>query len=138
MPTDAKTAAEQFMDALHHLEETNETDKIVSQFADEPELLAIVSKRTHTGREGAEAFWREYMKPFTKIHSEFTHVAADGRLAVLEWRGVGKLKATGGGQERDIGYEGCSLLEFDGGGRVKRFRTYYDSAAFLTVEPETK
>ena len=133
MPTDAKQSAKKFMDALHTLEKTGDSGEIVSQFAEGAVLLSIVQGRTHEGRDGAKAFWGEYLKPFDTIHSEFTHHATDGSLAILEWRGTGKLKAG-----RDIGYEGCSLLEFDDSGKVARFRTYYDSAAFVTVEPEKK
>ena len=131
MPADAESAAKKFMDALHTLEKTGDSGEIVAQFAEGATLLSIVQGRTHEGIDGAKAFWAEYLKPFDTIHSEFTHHATDGNLAILEWRGVGKLKAG-----RDIGYEGCSLLEFDDAGKVKRFRTYYDSAAFVTVEPE--
>ena len=133
MSADAESAAKKFMDALHTLEKTGDAAEIVAQFADDATLLSIVQGRTHEGVDGAEAFWAEYLKPFDTIHSEFTHHAAEGNLAVLEWRGTGKLKAG-----RDVGYEGVSLLEMTDDGKVKRFRTYYDSAAFVTVEPEKK
>ena len=51
-------------------------------------------------------------------------IAGDGGAA-LEWESEGALP-TGA----PIRYRGVSLLEF-AGDRVKRFRTYYDSAAFV-------
>lgn len=44
----------------------------------------------------------------------------------MEWEASGQLK---GGH--DIAYRGVSLLDVDGE-QVKAFRTYYDSAAFVT------
>ena len=49
---------------------------------------------------------------------------ADGS-ATLEWKSDGTLP-----DGKPISYRGVSLIDFDGD-RVKRFRTYYDSAAFL-------
>lgn len=134
MPNDANTAAEQFTKALHQLEETGDIKALQACFADDAELHALVSGRDHKGGDGVEEFWKEYLTPFETIHSDFTRVTADGKLAVLEWVGKGTLKDKNG-QRRDIEYPGCSILEFaDDGGKVKRFRTFYDSAAFVTVE----
>jgi ketosteroid isomerase-like protein len=44
---------------------------------------------------------------------------------VLEWISKGALSTS-----EDIRYQGVSILEMDGE-RIHRFRTYYDSAAFL-------
>ena len=137
MAANIQKAAETFMDALHKLEADGDAAAIVDAFADDAVLMALVSHRTHTGRDGVEAFWREYLKPFEDIHSEFTHVATAGDQAILEWTGRGRLAATDG-NARDFEYEGCSLLEFNEAGKVKRFRTFYDSAAFVHVEAGAK
>ena len=71
-----------------------------------------------------------YLGNFDQIHSEFTaHREADG-LGVMEWIATGRLK---GG--RDLKYRGVSLITLDGD-RVKVFRTYYDSAAFVAPVAE--
>ena len=44
---------------------------------------------------------------------------------MLEWTSTGHL-TTGA----EISYRGVSVLDFDAGGRVTRFTTYYDTAAF--------
>ena len=128
----AQQAAKDFMDALHKLEESGDPEVMQDRFADDCELHALVHRRDHTGRDGVTSFWTEYLKPFGKIHSDFTHHAADGNVAVLEWVGKGTLKETGG-DERQIEYDGCSVLELDDDGKVRRFRTFYDSAQFVTA-----
>ncbi len=128
MADDAKANAERFMKALHALEEGGDAGAMAGQFADDATLMALVSRRTHEGVDGARAFWEEYLKPFERVHSEFGYVRADGDHAVLEWTGKGTLAGDGGS---DVEYQGVSLLEFDGAGKVRRFRTYYDSAAFV-------
>ena len=128
----ADQAAKDFMDALHKLEETGDPEVMQDRFADECELHALVHRRDHSGRDGVTSFWTEYLKPFSKIHSEFTHHSAGGDLAVLEWVGKGTLKEGGG--DRPVEYDGCSILELDGEGKVTRFRTFYDSAQFVTAD----
>ena len=130
---DAKAAAQEFMDALHQLEESGDVSVMQDRFADDCELHALVRRREHKGRDGVNAFWTEYLKPFKQIHSDFDHVAANGNIAILEWTGKGELKE---GDGKPVEYAGCSVLELDGDGKVTRFRTFYDSAQFVT--PETK
>ena len=130
MPDEAKANAQQFIKALHALEESGDAEAMVEVFASDATLMALVSRRTHEGADGVRAFWEEYLKPFERIHSEFGHVRADGDHAVLEWTGTGTLAGSDG---RAVEYQGVSLLEFDGAGKVRRFRTYYDSAAFVHV-----
>ena len=36
----------------------------------------------------------------------------------------------------DIEYAGCSILEVNADGKVTRFRTFYDSAQFVTAAGE--
>jgi hypothetical protein len=135
MPIDTRKAADMFMNALHELEESGDVEAIAGCFTDDAKLTALVAHRAHEGVEGVKQFWREYLKPFGRIHSEFHGVKTGANHAVLEWTGQGTLKKDGG-TERDMTYDGCTLLEFtDEGDKVRRFRTYYDSAAFVSVEP---
>ena len=69
---------------------------------------------------------------FQTVRSTFVHTRVGQAAATLEWTSEGRLP-TG----TAINYQGVSLLEFDAAGRVKRFRTYYDSAAFLPEGAKT-
>ena len=126
------------MNALHKLEESGDTAAMVDCFAEQSETHAMAARRDHTGRDGAEKFWNEYRGQFDKVHSDFSKATVEGNVAVLEWTGKGTLKGTGGKPDRDISYEGCSILHFNDAGKVERFRTFYDSAAFISVEADTK
>lgn len=134
MSNDPKAAVERFTKALHQLEKQGDVEALQACFADDAELHALVHGRDHRGRDGVERFWKEYLTPFETIHSDFTRVTAEGKLAVLEWVGRGTLKDKNG-ERRDIEYPGCTIIEFaDDGEKVRRLRTFYDSAAFVTVE----
>ena len=124
-PTTNNAAAAKFMEALQQTERSKDAAPLVALFAEGATLASIVDHRTHEGKGGAEQFWSEYLSSFSEVHSTFTHVADGEGVAVLEWTSKGALKAG-----RPIEYRGCSILELDGE-KVKRFRTYYDSAAFL-------
>ena len=124
-PTTDNAAAAKFMKTLQQIERSKDVSPLVAMFAEGATLAGIVDHRTHEGKGGAEKFWAEYLSGFESVASTFTHVADGSGVAVLEWTSKGTLKAG-----RPIEYRGCSILELDGE-KVKRFRTYYDSAAFL-------
>lgn len=67
---------------------------------------------------------------FDDIESTFTHISSHisstTEVVVLEWIGTGSL-STG----RPIRYPGASVLVVTDD-RITGFRTYYDSAVFLT------
>ncbi len=114
------------MDALSELESSGDTGPLSDLFAGEAELLRPeVDKSGSSGRD-PRRFWQDYVAQFAAIKTEFTEVHETDVLAVLEWSSSGQL-STG----RDIDYRGVSLLSFDDDGRVRRFATYYDTAAFL-------
>ena len=132
-PMDPKQAAQTFMKTLQQAETDGDVDPLVELFGEDAVLHALTTKREHSGPSGAEQFWSEYLGQFEEIKSEFGHVAAEGNIANCEWTSTGKLD---GG--REIEYVGVSLLEFADDGKIERFRTYYDSAAFLDVEDTKK
>ena len=119
----ARPAAEQFMAALRAFEADGQPEPLLRLFTDDAELSNYT--RTERGRDGARRFWEEYRAAFGVIRSRFAAVIAGDRGVALEWESAGTLP-TGS----PIRYRGVSLLELDGG-RVRRFRTYYDSAAFV-------
>ena len=128
----ANPTTKAFIQALQSAEASKDVAPLVQLFDDQAELENPARGVGRRGRDGATSFWRDYLSAFDSIHSEFTHVlesggsgAADGS-ATLEWVSEGRL-AKGGGPVR---YRGTSILEFRGG-KVARFATYYDSAAFV-------
>lgn len=123
---DTRAAAETFMECLKQYERSGEIGSLLDCFASDAELHALTQKREHHGREGTRRFWEEYLRPFHEIESVFTHVATGGPLANCEWTARGRLNCG-----ESIEYQGVTLLEFGGDGKIHRFRTYYDSAAFV-------
>jgi ketosteroid isomerase-like protein len=125
MKTDSSERTAAFMDALKTLETEQDSATLVALFTGDATLERMTHK-TYEGKADAEAFWQEYLAPFATIATEFYNVTEDDDGAVLEWVSEGSLK---GGKA--IRYRGVSSLSFEGE-RVKSFRTYYDSAAFLS------
>ncbi len=125
MKTAASDRTQAFMDALKTLESDENPDNLVALFTEEATLERMTHK-TYEGKADTETFWQEYLEPFDDIATEFYNVTEDDDGAVLEWRSEGSL--TGG---KAIHYRGVSSLSFESD-KVKAFRTYYDSAAFLS------
>lgn len=125
MKTTASSRAQAFMDALKTAESDENPDTLVALFTDDATLERMTHK-TYKGKADAESFWQEYLEPFGDIATEFFNVTEDDDGAVLEWESKGTLE---GGKA--IHYRGVSSLSFEGD-KVKAFRTYYDSAAFLS------
>lgn len=118
------TITEEFMAALQTAEQSGDTGPLVGLHAPDVTVRNLTDK-TWEGQDGAGEFWQTYLGNFDDIRSEFSnHREADG-LGVMEWTATGHLK---GG--REIQYRGTSLIDIEGG-KVKAFRTYYDSAAFV-------
>jgi ketosteroid isomerase-like protein len=115
-----------FIDALGKLERTNDVDDLASLFAEGAELVSPEVRGRSTTE--AEQFWRSYRAQFDDVQSDFGQVDDNGGTAVLEWTSQGTL-ATG----RPIQYAGVSLLTVEDG-RVTRFATYYDTAAFVAPD----
>ena len=122
----AKGSAQAFMSKLQAMEASQDPEVLVSMFADNAELESPARKVRLHGGEGAREFWQDYLSAFDRIHSKFTRVTAAQGAATLEWRSDGQLANT----REPISYPGVSIVEFDGD-KVRRFATYYDSAAFV-------
>lgn len=125
MKTTASDRAQAFMDALQTLEQNDDTETLAALFADDASLVRMTHK-TYEGHDDIRRFWNEYLEPFDDLATAFFNVTEDDDGAVLEWETKGSLK---GG--KPIRYRGVSSLSYEGD-KVKAFRTYYDSAAFLS------
>jgi ketosteroid isomerase-like protein len=121
--------AERFMAALQQAEKGHDPGPLAEMFADDAELTNLARPEPARGRDGAREFWADYLKAFGEIRSEFGLVVADGPAAVMEWTSEGTLP-----NGKPITYRGVSVVE-TAGGKVAKFRTYYDTAAFVTPQP---
>lgn len=121
----SESLPQQFMRALQQIEQSGDVEPLVRLFAPDAELGGLGRSGPYHGTDGARQFWREYMAAFGDIRSEFPHATECDRSAALEWKSDGTLP-----DGHPISYRGVSLIEF-ADGKVKRFYTYYDTAAFL-------
>lgn len=119
------SATQQFADALQRLEKERDLEEFLELFAEEVELHRTETGTVERGLEGARRYWQIYLDQFETIASTFGRVHEDGELGELEWTGEGRL-ASG----TAVSYTGCSLLVLGAEGKVRRFATYYDTAAF--------
>ena len=117
------SVAETFIRTLKDAEESRDPTRLAELFADDAELSNLSRHEPRRGTAGARQFWAEYLHSFGKVRSQFGKVTEADGTAVLEWESEATLP---GG--RPIKYRGVSILE-TAGDRVKRFRTYYDTAA---------
>jgi ketosteroid isomerase-like protein len=122
----ARSETNAFIDALKQAEEALDPTPLVGMFAERATLENAPRAVTRSGAGGAKQFWQDYLSAFDRVRSEFTHVLEGPSSATLEWRSDGTLANSG----QPISYRGTSILEF-ANGKVARFATYYDSAAFL-------
>lgn len=124
MPSDT---VQRFIDGLQASEQSRDPGPVAVLFADDAELANLTHERK--GADGARQFWDEYLRAFKNVRSDFFAVYEADSFAVLEWTSTGELP-TG----TPIQYKGVSVLE-TAGDRVRKFRTYYDSAAFVAPKP---
>jgi ketosteroid isomerase-like protein len=118
--------AQLFADALQEVEKSNDPGALVERFTDDATLIRPEANDSHVGEDDPTAFWNSYLSQFDEIATEFTHREEGDEQAWLEWVSRGKL-STG----RSIEYRGVSLLSLADDGKVRRFATYYDTAAFI-------
>ncbi len=117
--------AERFMQVLQEAEQTKVLEALVGMFTEDAELTNLARIEPLRGRDGAHHFWQEYLSVFEQIRSKFINVIENEGAIVLEWISEGVLS-----NGEPLSYRGVSVLETFGE-QVCRFRTYYDSAAFL-------
>jgi ketosteroid isomerase-like protein len=131
--TKAHARADSFATALRSFEDTGDSSQLRELFAPNPELLRPQVATGNEGTSDVTRFWEEYRSQFSQLSTEFVRVMESGDLGVLEWVSRGTL-TTG----RPIEYSGTSLLNFDDEGRIRRFATYFDTAAFLRSQPSER
>jgi ketosteroid isomerase-like protein len=121
------TIAQQFIDALHTLEQggPDDVDALVALYSANAVLVNAALKlagEQRTGPDGARQFWTEYRKTFGAALSEFAQITVNDQSAGLFWTTKGT-----GNDGQPMEYDGVSLLVFDVDGKIKLFRGYYDT-----------
>ena len=119
----ARPATQRFMDAIGELEANGSVEPLLACF-DPAATISNLAIEEH-GDDGARRFWSAYRGQFADVRSRFTDVIESGDRAVLVWTAAGKLA-----KGQPIKYRGTSILTWRDG-RVVRFETIYDSAAFV-------
>lgn len=123
---------QQFVDALGRLHSDRNADALVELFGEDATLNKAGIPHGERGKDGARTFWEQYRDVFDEIEATFTHTVTEDDVAFLEWTSQGTLR-----DGTEFRYDGVSVLESDGGsdgGTITKFRTYYDTAAFLSAE----
>ena len=121
-----ETPAHRFATALQELDSSGDAAALTGLFADGAELLRPEVSKPGSSNDDPAAYWEAYRAQFSEVSTEFSRIQEAQGTAWLEWTSRGTL-STG----RDIEYAGVSLLDLDDDGRVTRFATYYDTAAFI-------
>ncbi|HEX8090039.1 MAG TPA: nuclear transport factor 2 family protein [Blastocatellia bacterium] len=119
----SEQVVQRFIEGLARLEESRDSDTLVSVFAEHCGLSNVVTSKEFEGREGAREFWSQYRDTFGDMKSTFRNVIISGSRAALEWHTEGTT-AVGA----SVSYNGVSILEIEGD-QVTRFRAYFDDKA---------
>jgi ketosteroid isomerase-like protein len=119
----SNSVAERFVRTLRDAEQSRDPTRLAELFTDDAELSNLTQDEPRRGKAGARQFWAEYLHSFGKVRSQFGKVVEADGAAVLEWEAEASLR-----DGPPVRYRGVSILE-TAGDRVKRFRTYYDTAA---------
>ena len=127
-PQRVRDLAQQFIDALHALEQGGEGDveALVGLYSEQAHLTNAAQRLTgeeRTGRDGVRAFWSEYKRTVGKAFSEFHQVTVNEEAAGLFWT----TKAGGDNGRSEVQYDGSTLLVFDEDGKIRFFQGYYDT-----------
>jgi steroid delta-isomerase-like uncharacterized protein len=116
----SKEVANDFVEALHKLEENQDVEALVEIHAEDCEVGNVSVSETFRGHDGLREFWTEYRKTFGEMKSTFRNIFATEEGAALEW-------TTEGTSDGDtVSYDGVSIIEVDGG-KVRRFMAYFDT-----------
>lgn len=125
MKPDMSERVSRFVRGLQRLENRGEVEELISICTEDISLSNLSRPNQVHGIAGAYRFWRDYAFSFLKIHSRFSRVTETEDRAVLEWVSEGILP-----NGLPIVYEGVTILDFSGD-RIRRFKSYFDTAAFL-------
>ncbi len=113
----------QFIDALHQLEQSENSDSDISLLFAEDAVLSNsateLAKKKIEGREAIRRFWIQYKSTLRGARSQFHHITTGQNSAGLFW--------TTQSDDGNTHYHGATLLQFDESGMISFFRGYYDT-----------
>src|SRR5918999_3497977 len=118
----SKEVADNFVEALHKLEEDRDVETLVEIHTEDCEVGNVSVPETFRGHEGLREFWTSYRSTFGEMRSEFRNVFVTEEGAALEWTTEG----TSNGDS--VSYAGVSILEVVDG-KVRWFMAYFDPRA---------
>ena len=116
--------AEQFIAALREVEEQSNVEAMRPLHAADAEVSNVTMTEPDRGPDGAVHFWSKYRESFTRVHSEFRNIVENDKAALLEWT-TEVTTAVG----VSTTYDGVSVIEYGDGGRIRRFRAYFNPNA---------
>lgn len=125
--------ASRFIAALRAIEHEGDLEPMLALYDQKAETIGPADDHAHVGRDGARHFWHMYRESFERVESTFTNIVDDGSgTLMLEWTSRGRSR-TG----TDVRYAGVSVVEMHGG-RIRRFRTYFNPRDLELREPDRK
>lgn len=113
--------ADKFVAALHKLEETRDVEEISSLYADDAEIVNVVTPHTFKGVDGAREFWTKYRESFGEMRSEFRNHIYGETASAHEWTTTGTAN-----NNNEIVYSGVTILEF-ADNKIQRSGAYFNS-----------
>lgn len=120
----ADPRARAFVAELRRFEQSSDPADLVALFADDATATRLDARRE---RPDVTAFWREYRAQFDHLTTTFSDAVESDDQVALEWTSEATL-----GDGRPLTYRGVTILDL-AGERIAALRTYYDSAAFVSV-----
>ena len=120
----ARVTADQFIAALREVEDRGNVKAMGPLHTDDADISNVAMTDSDRGPAGAEQFWTKYRESFTRVHSEFRNIVESDRAALLEWT-TEVTTAVG----VSTTYDGVSVIEYGDGGRIRRFRAYFNPNA---------
>lgn len=133
--TQVQARAQQFIDALHALEQGDESavEGLVALYSEDARLTNAALKlagKERQGHDGVREFWTEYRHTFQQVYSEFAQITANEEASGLFWTTKGADT-----EGNPLEYDGVSLLVFDEHGDIAQFRGYYDTRSLEKTVP---
>jgi hypothetical protein len=85
-------------------------------------VLGALDGRTHRGKAGFEAYWREFFETFEGVNYEFTAFEALDERRVLV---LGHISGAGSSSGVPIDTDAAYVFEFAGDGRVEKGQSFF-------------
>lgn len=101
--------------------------------AEDCEWTSIATEKTHRGPTAIVAGLREFVAAFPDWRVDLERVTTAGTVVVVEWDTSGTFEQPFRGQQpngRRFRRRGCAVADVEGG-RIVRYRDYYDRATLL-------